>query len=110
MNLNQNQKEAIKKGIEYLKTHDWCQVDMYKGPITKNPDNCQFCALGAIVMANGFNPKMDTMGRSLEYHMYEFAKMDLDLFSVYQRIYQINDSQSFNKDNVIEDLEELVKD
>ena len=106
--MNLNQKEAIKKGIEYLRTHDWCQVDMYKGPITENPDNCQFCALGAIAMGNGFNPNMGTQGESLDSLMYEFIKTDLNLINYYQEIYGINDTQNADKDFVIRGLEAMV--
>lgn len=105
--MNLNQKEAIKKGIEYLRTHDWCQVNLYEGEITKDPNDCNYCALGAIAMGNGFNPNMDTQGRSLEYHMYEFIKADLNLINVYQEIYSINDTLP-NKDCVIKELEAMV--
>lgn len=105
--MNLNQKETIKKGIEYLKTHDWCQVELFKGKIEENPNACSFCALGAIAMANGFNPNMDTDGRSIDYHMYEFIKTNLNLVDVYTEIYRINDT-SPNKDCVIKELEAMV--
>lgn len=111
--MNLNQKETIKKGIEYLKTHDWCQINLYNGPITDNPDICAFCALGAIAMANGFNPKdISTTDNSLEYYMYEFIKKDLTLEAegIYKIIYSINDTVDTDKDNVIRHLEMLVKD
>lgn len=108
MELKTYEKECIKNGIEYLEKHDWCKLNLFEGPIKENPDNCKFCALGAIAMANGYNPNK-FKGADIDDDMYDFIKHELGMRFSYQKIYSLNDT-SRDKKEAIERLKFLVED
>lgn len=94
--------EYIENGIEYLKTHGWCQGQMYKYATNRPGRIIGACAIGSIVLGNPQEWKYFAQAR-------DELNRDVQLVHHMFRIICFNDIGAKTKEEVIDQMMITVK-